>query len=271
MKALLYVIAIVAIAAGGWFSYETMNKFTDLKKNRETLHEENENRKANIRTKKKEAKDMEGARDAAKKKLAETEASRDNTESNLKLAKREAATWQSKIDEQKEKIEGYARTKAAIQKQFKDQFNGRNIELSEIPELMKKLEEDLKKANRKLEELQSLTEAAGKRVAGNNSQIDELQTRMRKRAERIRANSLQGSITAVNHDWGFAVVSVPKKMPINDASQLIVKRGNTFVGRLKINAIEGSRIMTDVDYKSMTPGMVVQPGDAVVLAKPVTN
>ncbi|MFK7909841.1 MAG: hypothetical protein AB8F34_04480 [Akkermansiaceae bacterium] len=271
MKALLYVIAIVAIAAGGWFSYETMNKFTTLKEDREKLHEANENRKASIRNKKKEAKAMEVSRDAAKKKLIETEESRDNTESNLKLAKREAATWQSKIDEQQEKIDGFAKTKAAIQKQFEEQFQGRKVQLNEIPGLVKTLEDDLKKANRKLEELQSLTEAAGKRVETKTGQITELGTRMEKRAARIRANALQGTITAVNHDWGFAVVSVPKKMPLDAASQLIVKRGNTFVGRLKINAIEAGRVMTDVDYQSMTPGMVVQPGDAVVLAKPVTQ
>ena len=271
MKVIFYILAIVAIAAGGWFSYETMNKFTKLKGDRETLHEANENRKAAIRTKKKDAKAMEGQRDAAKKKLAETEANRDNTESNLKLAKREAATWQSKIDEQKEKIEGFAKTKAEIQKQFKEMFQDRNVELNEIPGLVKKLEDDLKKSNRKLEELQSLTEAADKRVASNNAQIKDLTERMVKRAERIRANALEGTITAVNHDWGFAVVRVPGKMPINEASKLIVKRGNTFVGRLKINAIEAGRIVTDIEYKSMTPGMVVQPGDAVVLAKPVTN
>jgi predicted nucleic acid-binding Zn-ribbon protein len=271
MKALLYVIAIAAIGAAGWFSYSTMQLFEEKKAERLELEKENVNLTASIKTKKKDAKAMEVARDAAKVKLIETEESRDNTESNLKLAKREAATWQSKIDEQKEKIDGFANVKVNIQKQFADVLGGRKVELNEIPALVKKLEDDLKSNNRKLEELQSLTEAAGKRVAGNNAQIDDLQTRMTKRAERIRANSLQGTITAVNHDWGFAVVSVPKKMPIDDASQLIVKRGNTFIGRLKINAIEAGRIMTDVDYQSMTPGMVVQPGDAVVLAKPVTR
>lgn len=271
MKALLYVIAIAAIAAGGWFSYSTMDKFTTLKGDREKLHEANENRKASIRTKKKEAKTMEGERDKAKTKLAESEANRDNTESNLKLAKKEAATWQSKIDEQKEQIEKVAETKIAIKKQFADQFEGQNVELNQIPGLVKKLEDDLKAANRRLEELQSLTEAADKRVKGKNATISELTARMKKRAERIRANSLQGTVTAVNHDWGFAVVNVPSKMPINEASKLIVKRGNTFVGRLKITAIEAGRVMTDVDYKSMTPGMVIQPGDAVLLAKPVTQ
>lgn len=271
MKAILYVVAIAAIGAGGWFSYQTMDKFTNLKKDREALHDENENRKASIKTKKKQASEMEADRDAAKKKLAETEANRDNTKSNLQLAKREAATWQGKIDEQQERLDGFAKTKAEIQRKFKDQLDGRDVEMDEIPGLVKKLEDDLKSANRKLEELQSLTGAAEKRVANNNEQIQNLTDRMKKRAERLRANALQGTIVAVNHDWGFAVVKVPSKMQLNDASQLIVKRGSTFVGRLRINAIENGRIVTDIDYKSMAPGMVVSPGDSVVLAKPATN
>ena len=271
MKAILYIVAIVAIAAGGWFSYDSKTKFTDLKKSREALHTENENRKALIRTKKKEAKDMEGQLQAAKEKRVNTEAELDNKKSSLSLAKGEAASWQSKIDEQQEQLDGYAKTKKEIQDKFKEQLGGRKVAMVEIPGLVKKLEDDLRTADRKLEELQSLTDAAGKRVASNNAAISDLDARMIKRAERIRANALQGVITAVNHDWGFAVVSVPKKMPIDDTSQLIVMRGNSFVGRLKINAIEAGSVVVDVLYKTMTPGMVVQPGDAVVLEKPITN
>ncbi|HCI92101.1 MAG TPA: hypothetical protein DHV60_06065, partial [Verrucomicrobiales bacterium] len=208
MKAILYIVAIVAIAAGGWFSYDSKTKFTDLKKSREALHTENENRKALIRTKKKEAKDMEGQLQAAKEKRVNTEAELDNKKSSLSLAKGEAASWQSKIDEQQEQLDGYAKTKKEIQDKFKEQLGGRKVAMVEIPGLVKKLEDDLRTANRKLEELQSLTDAAGKRVASNNAAISDLDARMIKRAERIRANALQGVITAVNHDWGFAVVSV---------------------------------------------------------------
>jgi hypothetical protein len=52
---------------------------------------------------------------------------------------------------------------------------------------------------------------------------------------------------------------------------LIVKRGADFIGKVNINAIEGKRIIADIDYRSMKPGMVVQAGDSVILAKPVTN
>ncbi|BDS06269.1 hypothetical protein NT6N_13090 [Oceaniferula spumae] len=270
MKAILYVLAIVAIGAGGWFSYDSMNKFQNLQDARKELDSQNEARKANIKQTKKDAVAMEAEREAAKKKLAETEANRDNAVSNEKLAKKEAASWNSKIAEQKEKLEEIQNLITQIKKTFAEQLGG-NVELNQIPGLVKQLEDELKKANKDLEELNSNVEVAESRVASGEAQIENLNERIAKRASRISGNSAEGHITAVNHDWGFVSVSVPSNMPITSASKLMVKRGSSYIGKLKINAIEGTRIIADIDYQSMTPGMVVQPGDHVVLTKPVTN
>lgn len=270
MKALLYVIAIAAIGAGAWFSYQTMETFTKLKSDREELAENNERRKVSIKKKEDEAVDMEAQQTAARKKRVQTEADLDTAKSNVSLAKREAATWKNKIAEQKEKLENNQNLIDEIKKAFKDEL-GDNVDLGQIPGLVKQLEDDVKKANKKLEELTTYREAAEKRVANNSSRIQELGKREAKRAANMRANALSGTVTAVNHDWGFALIRIPSGMPVTDVSELIVKRGNTYVGRLDVNAVEGTRIVTDVDYKSMSRGLVVQPGDSVILAKPVTR
>ena len=49
MKAILYIVALVAIGAGGWFSYDSMSKFQKLQDARIQLDKENENRKATIK------------------------------------------------------------------------------------------------------------------------------------------------------------------------------------------------------------------------------
>ena len=269
MKALLYVIAIAAIGAGGWFSYASMTKFTQLKADREELDLNNTTRKATIKTTKDDAVAMEGDRDKAKTKLADTVAELEVAEANIKESKDLEDTWKSKIAEQDEKLDEVQALITSIKKAFKEL--GDNIQLDQVPGLVKKLEDDLKEADRKLEELQSLAGAADKRVVSNNAQIKDLSERIAKRAKRIAGNSAEGKITAINHDWGFAIVNVPSNMPVNETSKLMIKRGATFIGNLKINAIEGTCIVADVDYKSMSPGMVAQPGDVVVLVKPVTN
>ena len=104
-----------------------------------------------------------------------------------------------------------------------------------------------------------------------NRKIADLNDRIQKRKQRIAGNKAEGRITATDHNWGFAIINVPDDMPLDNTSKLLVKRGAALIGKLSINAIEGNRIIADIDYPSMAAGMVVQPGDAVVLAKPVTN
>ncbi|MGB0992667.1 MAG: hypothetical protein ACPG32_09380 [Akkermansiaceae bacterium] len=270
MKALLYVIAIAAIGAGGWFSYSTMNKFTDLKKARKSLEGDNKNLKASIERQKNEANDMEAQQKAANTKLEDTKAELDSVKGKITLKNRESADWKSKIAEQKEKLDEIQNLITEIKKVFKAEF-GDNVDLAQIPGLVKRMEDDLKKANKKLEELEEYTGAADKRVAKNKAALQDLGKRLSERAARLRGNAAVGQVSSVNHDWGFAVVKVPSNMPVTDQSKLLVKRGSDFVGKLKINAIEGNRIIADVDYKSMTPGLVVRSGDQVVLEKPATN
>jgi chromosome segregation ATPase len=268
MKNILYIVAIVAILAGGWFSYKQKSEFQELQEQREDLDDTNENRKASTKTFKKKAKGVAAELDTAKGKLSDAEAGLDNANSKLKITAKDAATWSSKIDGQAEKLEGVNALIATIKDEFKDLGP---VELSEIPALIQKLEEDLKKANEKPEELAELIAAAESRVASNDSQIKDLDARIAKRAERIKGNSAHARVTAVNHDWGFVTMEVPSNMPLTPVSQLMVKRGMSYVGNLNINAIEGRRVVADIDYRSMRSGMVIQPGDHVILIKPATN
>jgi len=269
MKILTYLVAIAAIMAGAWFSYDTMNKFTKLQSDRIELDKQNKTRSAFIVKTKSEAKTMEGERDKAQQALAESEAELANTIGNLNFSKREAASWKAKIDEQDNQLAKVEEVIANIKEQFKAVAG--DVRIEEVPDLVKQLEEDLKAANRKLEDLQVLSAAANKRVEANNAEIADLTGRIDKRAERIASNSLVGSVSAINHDWGFAIVDIPADMTLDQSSKLIVKRGPVYIGKLEINSVEGGRLLADVDYQSMTPGMVVQPGDSVLLAKPFTN
>lgn len=269
MKSILYIVAIVAILAGGWFSYDSMDKFQQLKTTRLALDDDNTGRDEAIKATKKQAKDMEALLRKAKSRLTDAEEGLKLSKSNLALSKKQAAAWKSKIAGQDEKLDEVKRVIKEIKEAFKDL--GQNIQLDQIPALVSKLEGDLKDANKKLDELQALADASDSRVAANTATITELDDRISKRAARIKGNSAEGRVTAVNHDWGFVTLEIPTNMPIGAEAKLMIKRGMSYIGNLNVNAIEGRRVIADIDYQSMTPGMVVQPGDHVILAKPVTN
>lgn len=269
MKIALYVIAIIVILTGSWFSFSTMGKFSKLQDDRKELQAQNMTRNAYIIKTKKEAKDMEAERDQVKESLIEAEAELGNVEAKIKLGKRESSNWSSKIAEQDRELKKTQDVIANIKTAF-EEIAG-DIELPQVPALVGQLETDVKKANRDFEEQQILAEALEKKVSNNEQQIVDLNDRIQKRKTRIAGNRAEGRITATDHNWGFAVINVPDNMPIDNTTKLIVKRGADFIGKVSINAIEGKRIIADIDYRSMKPGMVVQAGDAVILAKPVTN
>ena len=85
MKLAAYIISIVIILTGAWFSYSTMSKFATLQDDRIELDQQNKTRSAYIIKTKKEAKDMETERDQVKTSLAEADAELGNMEANIKL------------------------------------------------------------------------------------------------------------------------------------------------------------------------------------------
>lgn len=269
MKAILYIIAIVSILAGAWLSYDSMQKFEQLKTDRIAKDEGNVRRKAQIVKQTKESKEMEGQRDLAEARFVEAEEGLANTNGNLATTKKTAAKWNSDIAGQKERLDELETLIESIKKAFKNLDP--NIELTQVPALVQQLEDDLKSANKKLEELQELASAAEGRVATNNSQIQDLDRRQAKRAERIKSNSAEGRVTATNHDWGFVTLEVPSNMTVASGEVLTIKRGMANIGHLVVQGVEGKRIIADIDYKSMTAGLVVQPGDNVIRTKPLTN
>lgn len=269
MKILLYVLAIITILTGSWFSFSTMGKFNLLQDDRKELEDQNLTRNAYIIKTKKESKDMEAVRDQVKSSLVEAEAELDNVNAKIRIGKRTSSDWSRKIADQDSELKKTEDVIASIKTAFKEL--GGVVELTQVPDLVGQLETDVKKARRDFEEQEILAEVAEKKASDNEQTITDLNNRVQKRKKRIAGNRAEGRITATDHNWGFAVINVPDNMLIDNSTKLIVKRGPDFIGKVSINAIEGKRIIADIDYRSMKPGMVVQAGDAVILAKPVTN
>ena len=267
MKIITYLIALIGIIAAAWFSYELKGKFADLKVQKDALAEKNANKLNTINKRKDEAKEAKANIDAARTALADTQAEVSSKTDNFNLVDRQLTEWNEKSSEQSDRLDEVNTLVTTV----KQNFDELNIELEEIPDHISELETNIAESNEKLEEITLLTSAAQKSYDKNSAQLSDLRERVARRANNIRSNSLSGHIDSVNNDWGFVIVHVPSKMPIDTSSKLIVQRGSSYVGKLKISAIEGTLITADIDHKSLSPGMVIQAGDSVILAKPVTN
>ncbi len=261
MKILTYLIAVAALLAGAYFSYDVKTKFTELKANRLELAETNTRREGTIEKTKKKAGDTEELRDAAQVALSETEGELRTKEENTDVALRDKATLDEKIAGQVEEIKDVQTLIDTVE----NAFSALDVDMEDIPNLIKGLEEDVATNTTKSEELTTLVSSVDKRIETTSEALSSQRKRISDRAERIKANTLEGHVTAIDHNWGIAIVNVPSKMPLDISSKLLVRRGSSYIGRLKISSIEGSRVITDIDYKSMSSGIVLQQGDTVFL------
>ncbi len=75
---------------------------------------------------------------------------------------------------------------------------------------------------------------------------------------------LEGEVMAVNQGWNFVVVSIGDRQGAEANSELIVKRGDTMIGKLKITSVEPSTSIADIIPDSVSKGQRVLPGDRVI-------
>ena len=135
MKLAAYIISIVIILTGAWFSYSTMSKFATLQDDRIELDQQNKTRSAYIIKTKKEAKDMETERDQVKTSLAEADAELGNMEANIKLTKREASILSDKIADQDSQLKKTKMLLPISRLHFEEL--GGDIELNQVPDLIR--------------------------------------------------------------------------------------------------------------------------------------
>ena len=50
-----------------------------------------------------------------------------------------------------------------------------------------------------------------------------------------------------------------------------MKRDGRLIGKVNPSAIEQTQTIAEIDLKTLSPGVRIQPGDAVILAKPASN
>ena len=102
------------------------------------------------------------------------------------------------------------------------------------------------------------------------SRISSMQERLTEKTKVEKVRNLTGRILAVNEAWNFVVLNVGDKNGVSSNTELLVKRGNTQIGRVRITSVEPASSIADIVPGSLVRGLSVQPGD-YVLSEPVAN
>lgn len=113
-------------------------------------------------------------------------------------------------------------------------------------------------------ELSQVKASLDDKLAAAESRVKSLVVAEQRRQAGLMAKGLSGEILAVNQAWNFVVLNLGDRQGVTANAEMIVMRRGAMVGRVKITSVEPSQSIADIVPSSMSPGLVVQPGDRVI-------
>ena len=269
MKAILYVVAILVAGGAAYFSLEHNRKFEELQAVRLKTIADNKQVSANASAKEQELKDEQAVLEKAKEDRDVLTQSISAMKSTAATLEREVAELDNTLAGQKEEFAELEKTMAEVKATLEGL--GGDVDLDNLPEKIAEIEEERNSRVAKLEELETLISSAEKKLASSRSEFDRLVKRDIERSSRIARNAMEAVVTAVNQDWGFLVIGAGSNSGFTPQSSLVVMRDGRRIARVRPSSIEPTQTIAEIDFDSLAPGVRLQPGDRVILAKPITN
>lgn len=201
--------------------------------------------------------------DGTKKDLATAKQQLDDRTAELAKAKTELDDAQKKLAEANVLVEAKTKELEAIQKKISAPGTP-GMTAEEMLARMDQVTKDLAKAQTELAEATQVAETLNARV---REQEDKIATKQREvdayRNVTVRAG-LSGRILAYNPGWNFVVLSIGDKAGLKSGVQMIVTRGNSMIGKVRVTSVEPNTAIADVLPGTVARGQSVQAGDTVI-------
>lgn len=271
MKNLFYILSLVAIAAGAYFSNATKAALQEQVDFRVEMIDRNRKVTKDADSTEEELKSEKNKLTDAEKARAEVEASISKLESDEQTLKRELGEIEAEIEEQQEKLQAAADALAEVEKALRELGFSGDVDFDNIQDKIRELDDKRKTLIAEIEELDLAIEKNTETVAKNREEISRLADRKAERDRRIAANARESMVTAVDSNWGFVVIGAGSNSGFEPQGNLIVKRDGRAIAEIKPSSIEANQTIAEILFDTMAPGTVIQPGDRVMPVKPAGN
>jgi peptidoglycan hydrolase CwlO-like protein len=269
MKFISPILAILVCAVAAYFSFSESEKFQGQQDARLVAISTNKNVTATADKADSDIIDEKALLETSKNNLEVATQSVLALESTGNALKNENAKLDSEIAGQNTEFAVLNKAIEEVQKVL--QGLGGDVTLENLPDKVNEIQEDIKTKRAKLEELETLVAGAKSSLETKQAEVQRLVDRKDARSNRIAGNAMEARVTAVNHDWGFLVIGAGSNSGFTPQTSLLVKRDGRLIGRVNPSAIELTQTIGEIEYKTLSPGVRIQPGDIVILAKPASN
>lgn len=208
--------------------------------------------------KEKELQTRESAVAAASAKNADIETKVATAEADLIKTQQERADLQTKLQQNQSEIDD-------LRKRL-DEAGAKELMPDALPmpgagDLQTQLEETRRQLDNAEREKQLLAEkirSSDRTASGAGAP--------KPKAAAPRNPGLRGTVLAVNHAYNFVVLNLGGRQGIEANSELLVLRGGTMIGKIRVSSVEPATAIGDIVTSSLARGVQVEPGDIVIYA-----
>lgn len=206
--------------------------------------------------------------DEAKKKLTSVTGEKAAAEAERDTFKDQAEKAQASADEAKKQVTD-----------LNNQIGDKTAEISKLTtdkqELEAKLAQnptsaapvdttELDNLKKEIEAQKIANEAMQAQLDTAKAQASTLEQEKKDRMALKMRDGLQGRILAVNKAWNFVVLNLGDKNGVVSNAEMLVKRGNNLIGKVRVTSVEPSTSIADIDVASLPQGIAITPGDSVI-------
>ena len=207
----------------------------------------------------KQLKDREAAVAAEKAKFGDTQSKVANTEAELAKVQAEKNDLQGKLRANETEI-------AELRKRVE------NTDTKAAPGASPagsttELQAELEDAKKQLDAAEREKALLSDKMKVTQEKSTQLETERKHRpAPASSSPGIRGTVLAVNQAYNFVVLSLGARQGVEANSEMLVLRGGSFIGKIRISSVEPATAIGDIITSTLARGVQVQPGDTVVYA-----
>jgi len=198
---------------------------------------------------------------AAQADLEKTAAEKEAAISQAQSAKAEAEQFKTKASD----LENQIKTKEDEISKLTADIKAKEAELTTLREAQTAASTDPSTdVAAQLAEKETLISKLQNDLESARQQVADLRKREADRQALRMRDGLQGRILAVNQAWNFVVLNLGDKNGVVSNAEMLVKRGNSLIGKVRITSVEPATSIADIIPSSVPAGVMISPGDQVI-------
>lgn len=269
MKIAFYILTLLVFGVAAYFSLSHKEMFESQQTTRFETIQTNKNVSARADVTEAEIVTRTGVLDQAKLERDTAIASLESLTASGRSLSAQVAEAEATLARQQTEITGHNETIARVTAMLSE-FGG-NVTPDTISDTIVALQKRRDELTLERDELEELIAAGERNLEQKQEEAARVVQRTVTRTNQLTLGATEAVISAVNHDWGFVLIGAGSNSGFSPQAIMVVQRDGRVIGRVRPSAIEPTQTVAEIEYSTLSPGVRFQPGDRVLLTRPIAN